>query len=145
MNYRELLLMWILREIKIRYKQSLLGAAWAIVQPLSMTIIFTIVFSYFAHVPTDNYPYPIFAYSALLPWTLLATSISFAVPSLVQNMSLVTKIYFPKEILPFASIGSALLDFLVGILAFMGMIFLYRLPIYITILWLPFLLLATYL
>ena len=139
-RYRELLWMWTLREVKVRYKQSVLGAAWAVLQPLSLTVIFTVVFSYFARVPTENFPYPVYAYTALLPWTLFATSISFAVPSLVMNMSLVTKIYFPKEILPLASIGAAILDFGVAILVFAGMLIFYHLPLYITLLWLPVLL-----
>lgn len=138
--YHELLLMWTFREIKIRYKQSVLGAAWAILQPLSLTLIFTVVFSYFARVPTGDIPYPIFAYTALLPWTFFSTAISFAVPSLVTNMTLVTKIYFPKEILPLASIGAAVLDFLVGLAVFLGMLILYRLPLYPSLLWMPVLL-----
>jgi lipopolysaccharide transport system permease protein len=133
--------MWTLREVKVRYKQSVLGAAWAILQPLALTVIFTVVFSYFAHVPTEGYPYPVYVYSALLPWTLLAASISFAVPSLVVNMSLVTKIYFPKEILPLASIGAAILDFGISILVFVGMLLFYHLPLHISLLWLPILLL----
>ena len=93
--------MWSLREIKVRYKQSVLGAAWAILQPLVMTLIFTLVFSFFARIPTDGVPYPLFSYTALLPWTFFATSISFAVPSLIKNMNLVTKIYFPVRSSPY--------------------------------------------
>jgi lipopolysaccharide transport system permease protein len=140
--YRDLLRMWTLREVKVRYKQSALGAAWAVLQPLSLTVIFTVVFSYFARVPTENFPYPVYAYSALLPWTLFSSAISFAVPSLVTNMTLVTKIYFPKEILPLASIGAALLDYLVAILVFIGMLAYYHLPVYSTIGWFPILLLV---
>jgi len=138
--YRELLWTWTLREIKVRYKQSALGAAWAILQPLSLTLIFTIVFSLFAQVPTDGIPYPIFAYTALLPWTLFTTSISFAVPSLVNNMHLVTKIYFPKEILPMATIGAALFDFLVATVLFVGMMMFYKVPLNSALLWGPLLL-----
>jgi len=141
-SHHELLIMWILREIKVRYKQSILGAAWAVLQPLSLTIVFTIVFSYFTRVPTGDTPYPVFAYTALLPWTLFSTAISFAVPSLVINMALVTKIYFPKEILPLASIGAAIIDFLIGLFVFIIMLIFFKRPIYVTILWLPVILLV---
>lgn len=139
-NYRELLWMWTLREVKVRYKQSLLGAAWAILQPLVLMIIFTVVFSWFARIPTDGVPYPIFSYTALLPWTLLATSVSFAAPSLVNNMTLVTKIYFPKEILPLACVGAAVLDFLIAGLVFVGLAVYYDVPATAALLWLPLLL-----
>src|SRR5512143_751133 len=92
---RDLLRMWTWREIRSRYKQSILGMAWAILQPLAMMIVYVIVFSVIVKVDTGNIPYPLFAYTALLPWTLLASSLSTGVPSLVANMSLVTKIYFP--------------------------------------------------
>ena len=141
-RYRELLWVWTVREVKIRYKQSLLGAAWAILQPLSLTAIFTVVFSFFARVPTDGAPYPIFAYAALLPWTLLSSGISFAVPSLVGNMPLVTKIYFPKEILPLASIGAALLDFAVALIVFVGMMAVYGVSPTGALAWIPVLLLV---
>lgn len=134
-KFRELLWMWTVRDIKVRYKQSVLGAAWAILQPLSLTAIFTVVFSHLARVPTDGIPYPVFAYTALLPWTLLSTAISFAAPSLVNNMQLVTKIYFPKEILPLASVGVAVVDFAVAILVFVGMMLLYQVPLRSTFLW----------
>jgi lipopolysaccharide transport system permease protein len=141
-SYQELMFMWILREIKVRYKQSILGAAWAVLQPLSLTVVFTIVFSYFARIPTGDIPYPVFAYTALLPWTLFSTAITFAVPSLVVNMALVTKIYFPKEILPLASIGAAILDFLIGMIVYIFLLIFYQQPIYLTILWLPVVLFA---
>ena len=127
--------MWTLREIKVRYKQSILGSLGGL-QPLSLTLVFTVVFSYLVRVPSDGIPYPIFAYSAVLPWTLLATSISFAVPSLVNNSSLVTKIYFPREIIPLASIGAAIIDFLVAALIFIGMMILFRIPPTSSLIWL---------
>jgi lipopolysaccharide transport system permease protein len=123
--YRDLLFNWAKREIKVRYKQSLLGVAWAILQPLSMTVVFTVVFSLFARIPTEGIPYPIFAYSALLPWTFFANALSFAVPSLVTNMNLVTKIYFPREIFPLASTLASFFDFLVASLIFFGMMVYY--------------------
>lgn len=124
-TYRELLFNWALRQIKVRYKQSLLGVAWAILQPLSLTIIFSVVFTLFARVPTEGIPYPIFSYCALLPWTFLANALSFAVPSVVSNMDLVTKIYFPREIFPLASILASFFDFLVASVIFVGMIIYY--------------------
>jgi lipopolysaccharide transport system permease protein len=139
-SYRDLLWMWTLREIKVRYKQSILGGAWAILQPLSLMLLFTIVFGYFLKVPTDGMPYPIFSYSALLPWTFFATSISFAVPSLVNNMNLVSKIYFPREILPIAAVGAALLDYAVSFVLFLVLMVLYQIPWHITMIWLPLLL-----
>ncbi len=128
-RYRELLWSWTVREVKVRYKQSLLGAAWAIVQPVGTALIFTIVFAHFIRVPTGDIPYPIFSYAALLPWTFFATSVSLATDSLVRNMNLVTKIYFPREILPMASVFAGLLDFAIASLVFVGMAFYYRVPL----------------
>src|ERR687897_719567 len=108
--HRDLLLMWTLREIRVRYKQSALGAAWAILQPLALMVVFTAVFSTFLRMPSDGTPYPVFSYTALLAWTLFAGSVSFAVPTLVNNFNLVTKVYFPREILPLASVGAAIVD-----------------------------------
>lgn len=124
-RYRDLLWLWILREIKVRYKQSLLGIAWAVLQPLALTVIFTIVFSRLVHVDTAGIPYPVFSYVALVPWTFFATSLSFGIASLVNNMNLVTKIYFPREILPLASVGAAFVDFLVSAVILAGMLLLY--------------------
>jgi lipopolysaccharide transport system permease protein len=136
-TYRGLMWMWTRREIKIRYKQSFFGAAWAVLQPLVLMLMFTVVFSYFARMPTDGVPYPIFSYTALLPWTFFATSISFAVPSLVASMNLVTKIYFPREILPVASVAAAFVDFLVASIVFLGLMVVYRVPLRATLLWVP--------
>ena len=127
-RHRELLLVWTAREIRVRYKQSLFGGAWAVLQPLSLMLVFSVIFTNFVKIPTDGVPYPIFSYSALLPWTFFATSISFAVPALTQNMNLVTKIYFPKEILPVAAVAAAFVDFLVASLVFVAMLLFYRIP-----------------
>jgi lipopolysaccharide transport system permease protein len=125
-RYRDLLWLWTAREVRVRYKQSLLGAAWAILQPLALTVVFSLVFSKLIRVDTAGVPYPIFAYVALVPWTFFATSLSFGVPSLVNNINLVTKIYFPREVLPLANIGAALLDFALAFLVFVGMLVVYR-------------------
>ena len=132
---RDLLWLWTSREIKVRYKQSLLGIAWAILQPLALTVVFTLVFSLLARIDTGDVPYPVFAYSGLLPWTFFATSLNFGVPSLVNNMNLITKIYFPREILPLASIGAAFVDFLIASCIFVGMMLVYRVWPGIEILW----------
>ncbi len=134
-RYRDLLWLWTVREIRVRYKQSLLGFAWAIVQPLSLTIVFTFVFSRIIRMDTGDIPYPVFAYTALLPWTFFSTALSFGVPSLINNMGLVTKIYFPREILPLANIGAALVDFVVASLIFAGILVVYRQPLTIQALW----------
>lgn len=125
-EYRELLYNIALREIKIRYKQSIFGIAWAIMQPLSTMVIFTVIFSRFAKIPSDGIPYPIFSYSALLPWTFFASALSSAIPSLVSNINLVTKIYFPREIFPLASVMAAFIDFVIASVVFVGMMVFYK-------------------
>lgn len=134
---RDLLRIWAQREIKVRYKQSFLGAAWAILQPFVMMLMFTAVFSVIARLPSDGIPYPIFSYTALLPWTFFSTSISFAVPSLVNNMGLVTKIYFPREVLPVASVIAAFVDFCVASTVFVALMVYYWMPLHLTMLWVP--------
>ena len=140
-NYRDLLWMWTLREVRVRYKQSVIGGLWAVLQPLSLMLIFTFVFSLIAKVPSEEVPYPVFSYVALVPWTFLTTSLSFAVPSLVGNMNLVTKIYFPREILPMASVSAAFLDAVIASLLFVVMMIVYRISISVTIAWVPLILL----
>jgi lipopolysaccharide transport system permease protein len=136
-RYRELVLVWGIREIRVRYKQAFLGTAWAILQPLVMMIVFTLVFSRFAKVPTDGIPYPIFSYTALLPWTMLSTAITFGVPSLVNNLNLVTKTYFPREILPIGAVGASFFEFLVASSIFVVMLIYYRIEPSWAMLWLP--------
>lgn len=138
---RELILMWSWREFKVRYSQSILGAAWAILQPLSLMIIFSLIFSLFLKVPTDGIPYPLFAYTALLVWTLFANSLSTAIPSLVNNMNLVSKIYFPREILPLAANLVSLVDFIIAASIFVVLVVLYQVSIGWMIIFLPVVLL----
>jgi lipopolysaccharide transport system permease protein len=140
-SHRELLWMWTVRELKIRYKQSVLGVAWAVLQPLALMLVFTVVFSYFAKVPTSNIPYPVFSLTGVLPWTFFSTAVSFAVPSLVTNLHLVTKIYFPREVLPISSVFAAFIDFLIECVVFIVVMIIYRMPVYSSILWLPLILL----
>jgi lipopolysaccharide transport system permease protein len=141
-GYRELLWSWVVRDIKVRYKQSLLGIAWAILQPLSATLIFSLVFSRFVRVSTEGVPHPIFYYSAMLPWTFLTSSISFGTSCLISNMNLVTKIYFPREILPISAVLASFVDFLIAAVIFVGMMVYYRMPVGVSWLWLPVLLLT---
>jgi len=138
---RELLFTWTRRDFKVRYSQSVLGAAWAILQPLSLMVIFSVIFSVFMKVPTDGIPYPVFAYTALLPWTLFANSLSFAIPSLVNNMNLVSKIHFPREVLPLSAIIVSFIDFLIASSIFVLMLLFYRVPVGPVILLAPLVLL----
>lgn len=134
---RELLYTWTMRDFKVRYSQSILGAAWAIIQPFSLMVVFSIIFSNIIRVPTDGIPYPLFSYVALLPWTFFANALTFAIPSLVNNMNLVSKIYFPREILPLSSILVCLLDFLISCSIFVLMMIWYRVPLSWTALLVP--------
>jgi len=140
-HYRDLLWIWTLREIRVRYKQSVLGAAWAILQPLALMSMFTLVFSYIARIPSGGLPYPLFSLSGVLPWTFLATSVNFGVPSLINNLTLVTKTYFPREILPMGAIGAGLLDFVVASSIFVVLLIWYRIPLTVHALWVPAILL----
>jgi lipopolysaccharide transport system permease protein len=124
--FRELLWTLTIREIKVRYAQSFLGVSWAIAQPLALMLTFTLFFGRFAGIPSDGLPYPLFSYSALLPWTFFTTCLAFGVPSLVTNTTLVTKIYFPREILPLASVLSALVDFAAAALAYVALMIIYQ-------------------
>jgi len=126
LSYRELLWTLTIREVKVRYSQTSLGVAWAVAQPLSLMLAFTIFFGRFAGMPNDGVPYPIFYYSALLPWTFFTTCLAFGVPSLVMNVSLVTKVYFPREILPVASVLSALVDYCAATAAFSLLMLIYQ-------------------
>lgn len=115
-SHRDLLLLLAWRDIKVRYQQTLLGVAWAVLQPLLTTIIFTLLFGKLARVPSDGAPYAIFAYAALLPWNLLSGAITNASSSLVGSANLITKVYFPRLIIPSAALGAPLLDCLIAAL-----------------------------
>lgn len=138
---RELLLIWTWREFRVRYSQSLLGVAWAIIQPLALMLVFSVIFSFFLHVPTGGVPYPVLAYSALLPWVFFANSLTGATTSLVGNLNLVTKIAFPREVLPLATLLVNLIDFLLAGLIFAAMLLFYQIPLYATSLFAPLLVL----
>jgi lipopolysaccharide transport system permease protein len=110
-HYRDLLYFLVWRDVKIRYKQTIIGAAWAILQPLLTMIVFTLIFGRVAKIPSDNLPYPVFMLSALLPWNLFANSLARGGDSVVNNAGLLSKVYFPRLILPISAILSPLLDF----------------------------------
>lgn len=128
MQYRDLLYTLSLHRIKVRYKQSVLGVSWAILQPLSMMVIFTIIFSLFAKMPSEGVPYALFAYAALLPWTFFSTSLANSTSALVSHTQLVTKVYFPREILPISYVIAALFDFLIASVVLLGLMIYYRVP-----------------
>lgn len=113
-EYRELLWVMTTRDIRIRYKQTVLGAGWAVIRPLLTMLMFTVIFGKFAKMPSDGFPYPIFVYSALLPWTFFSTAVSTGAHSLVGSAPLLSKVYFPRLIIPLSSIGGALVDLLVS-------------------------------
>jgi len=109
-EFRELLYFLAWRDIKVRYKQTVLGASWAILQPFMTMVVFTVFFGRLAKVPSDGIPYPVFAYAGLLPWTFFANSVTHAGQSLVNQQHLLTKVYFPRMFVPMAPIGAALVD-----------------------------------
>jgi lipopolysaccharide transport system permease protein len=139
-DYRELFFFLAWRDLKIRYKQTVLGILWAIIQPVFTMVIFTIVFGQVANVPSEGLPRPIFYLSALLPWIYFSSTLSIAGLSLVGNAELLTKIYFPRIILPAAAALGTLVDFLVGFAILLGFILYYGLPLGWTLLLWPVLL-----
>jgi lipopolysaccharide transport system permease protein len=142
-RYRELLYFLVWRDIKVRYKQTLLGAAWAIIQPFFTMVVFSIFFGRMAQMASNGYPYPIFSYTALLPWTYFSGALSLAANSLVGSGGLITKVYFPRLIVPVASVLSGLVDFAFAFLVLIGMMIFYGYaPTIYTILLPLFLLLA---
>ena len=128
-TYRELLYFLIWRDVKIRYKQTLLGAAWAIIQPLLTMLIFTLIFSKVAKIDSNGIPYPVFAFAALLPWTFFANGITTSGNSIVGNAHLITKVFFPRIIIPTAAIGARLVDFAISFVIFGGMMAYYRVAV----------------
>lgn len=121
-NFRELLWAFVLRDIKVRYRQTIFCILWAVIQPLSLMVVFNVIFTNFTNLNTSGFPYPVFAYIALVPWTLFSNSLSQAVPSLVNNASLVDKVYFPREVLPLSSFFSSFFDFIIASVIFFFML-----------------------
>lgn len=141
--FRELIFFMTWRDLKVRYKQTFLGASWAILKPLLTMVVFSIFFGELAGVPSDGVPYPIFAFTALLPWELFANALSVASRSMVQNRHMITKVYFPRIILPLASVLAGLVDFLVAFVILVGMMLYYGISPTSAVWLLPFLLLLT--
>ena len=137
-EYRELLFFLAWRDIKVRYKQTLLGAAWAIIQPAMTMILFSLFFGRLLKVPSDGVPYPIFAYSALLPWTFFFNGVTNAAASMVGNANLIKKVYFPRLLVPVASVATGIVDFVLAFAILLGMMVYYKVALTATIVWLPF-------
>lgn len=142
-QYRDLLYILTMRDIRVRYKQTSLGALWAIIQPLLTMLIFTLFFGRLAGMPSDNIPYPLFAYAGLLPWTFFSNAVTNSGNSLVGNSNLITKVYFPRMIIPMASVASGLLDFLVAFSLLIALMFYYGISLSVNILMLPVLIILT--
>jgi lipopolysaccharide transport system permease protein len=136
-RFRELLYFLTLRDIQIRYKQTLLGAAWAIIQPLFAMLLFTLFFGRLARIPSDNIPYPLFAYAGLLLWTFFANSVTNSANSLVGSASLITKIYFPRMIIPAAPVLAGLLDLAIAFGLVVPLLIYYRVSVSWQVLLLP--------
>ncbi|HSS21917.1 MAG TPA: ABC transporter permease [Pyrinomonadaceae bacterium] len=136
-RYRELLYFLTLRDIKVRYKQTLMGVAWVIIQPLMTMLIFTLVFNRFVRLNSGPLPYPLFALSGLLLWIFFANAVTNSTHSLVSNSNLITKVYFPRLFIPAASVGAGLVDLSVAFLLLLGMCFYYGIALSLNILLLP--------
>jgi lipopolysaccharide transport system permease protein len=141
-NYRELLYFLIWRDVKVKYKQTIIGAGWAILQPFMTMIVFTLVFNKIADISSEGIPYPIFAYTALLPWNLFAGALNRSTVSLVTQVGLISKVYFPRLIIPLSATISGVVDFAMAFIILLGMMFWYgiaptaailSLPLFITI------------
>lgn len=136
-EYRELLYFLTWRDIKVRYKQTALGAAWAIIQPLFTMLVFSLFFGRLAKVPSDGIPYPIFCYAALVPWTFFANGLTQSSNSLVGSSNLITKVYFPRLTIPMATVLSGVVDFFLAFGILLVMMVYYGVPITLKILWFP--------
>jgi lipopolysaccharide transport system permease protein len=136
-SYRELIYFLTLRDIKIRYKQTALGITWAVLQPLLTMLIFSLIFGRLAKMPSDGIPYPIFSLAGVVPWTFFATGLNFASNSLVASSNMIKKVYFPRLIIPLASVLSGLVDLVVSMGLIAIMMAWHRVPLTIQVLWLP--------
>lgn len=142
-RYRELLYFLVWRDVKVRYKQTALGAGWAILQPLATMVVFSLFFGRLAGVPSDGVPYPVFSFAALVPWTFFAQGLTQSANSLVANQDLITKVYFPRLAIPIATVLAGVVDFAIAFLVLLGIMFFYGIVPSARVLWLaPLLLLA---
>ncbi len=136
-EYRELIYFLTWRDIKVRYKQTALGAAWAVIQPFFMMVVFSLFFGYLAKVPSDGIPYPVFTFCALLPWQLFAHSLGESSNSLVANERLITKVYFPRLVVPISAVLGGLVDFAIAFVVLLAMMAYYRIVPTLAIVTLP--------
>jgi len=143
LHYRDLLYFLVWRDIKVRYKQTVLGALWAIIQPTMYMLVFSLFFGRLAGMPSDGLPYPIFLYAGLLPWTLFASSVGQSANSVIGSSNLITKVYFPRLIIPLASVGAALVDFAVASSVLCVLMIYYAIAPGLGLLWLPLLIAGT--
>ena len=143
-EYRELLYFLTWRNIKVRYKQTVLGAAWAIIQPFFTMVVFSLFFGKLAKVPSDGIPYPIFAYAALVPWMFFANGLNQSSDSLVGSADLIKKVYFPRLMVPISSVISGVIDFVLAFVVLVGMMLFYGIYPTANSIWLPFLLLLAF-
>lgn len=120
-GYRDLFVLLVWRNVKLRYKQTVIGGAWAVLQPLALMVVFSVFFGHFAHVASDGFPYAVFCYSALVPWTLFFQASTLASESLVSSAQVITKVYFPRLLLPLASASACILDALVSLILLIGL------------------------
>lgn len=137
-EYRELLFFFAWRDIKVRYRQTVMGALWAIIQPFFTMVIFSLFFGRLANIPSDGMPYPVFSFTALVPWTFFANALAQASNSLVVNANMVKKIYFPRLALPIATVLAGVIDFALAFVVLLGIMFFYGLVPTVNIVWLPF-------
>jgi lipopolysaccharide transport system permease protein len=128
-HYRELLYFLTKRDIMIRYKQTALGVAWAVLQPIITMVIFSVIFGQFAQLPSDGIPYPVFSYAALLPWGLFSGALQRAGTSLVANANLITKVYFPRLVIPISAVAAGLVDFAISFVVLLGLMFFYKITL----------------
>ena len=137
-QYRELIYFLVWRDVKVRYKQTVIGVAWAIIQPLTTMIIFTMIFGKLAKIPSDGLPYPVFAYTALLPWNYFSQALMRSGTSLVGNSHLITKVYFPRLVVPLASATTPAVDFAVSFTILLGLMAYYGIAPTLYLIYLPF-------
>ena len=142
--YRELLYFLTWRDVKIRYKQTALGIAWAVIQPMLTMLVFSLFFGKLAKVPSDGIPYPIFSYAALVPWTFFANGLTQSSNSLVSNANLIRKVYFPRLAIPVSTVLSGVIDFIISFVVLIGMMLYYGMLPTGQVIWLPFLLLLSF-
>jgi homopolymeric O-antigen transport system permease protein len=138
-EYRDLLYFLAWRDVQVRYKQTVLGVAWAVLQPLVTMVIFSLIFGQLAHLPSEGIPYPVFSYAALLPWQLFSGALTRSSLSLVGDASLLTKVYFPRLIIPLAAVGGVLVDFAISFVVLLGLMLAYGIVPTAAVLWLPLL------